>query len=53
MIRQTARELQKMPTRFVTGHCTGIPAYKMLKEILGEQIRYLGSGEELDLSAWM
>lgn len=53
LIRQTARELQKMPTRFVTGHCTGIPAYKMLKEILGEQIRYLGSGEELDLSAWM
>ena len=53
VIRQTARELQKMPTRFVTGHCTGIPAYKMLKEILGEQIRYLGSGEELDLSAWM
>ena len=53
VIRQTARELQKMPTRFVTGHCTGITAYKMLKEILGEQIRYLGSGEELDLSAWM
>lgn len=51
MIRRTARELKEMPTRFVTGHCTGERAYELLREILGDQIRYVRSGEEVPL-AW-
>lgn len=49
MIRQTAEELRQMPVRFVTGHCTGMPAYEMMREIMGEQISYIRSGEELEL----
>lgn len=48
-IRKTAKVLKEMPTRFVTGHCTGLAAYEILKGILGEQIQYLSSGERLDL----
>lgn len=48
-IRKTAEELKKIPAKYVTGHCTGVPAYEILKGILGEQIQYLSSGEKLDL----
>lgn len=46
-IRQTAKELKKYKTKYYTGHCTGEPAFEIMKEILGEQIRYIRSGEEI------
>lgn len=38
-IRETARELSGMDTVFYTGHCTGETAFRVMKEIMGEQIR--------------
>lgn len=49
LVRDTARELQKLPTRFYTGHCTGERPYEILREIMGEQIAYVHSGEEIRL----
>jgi len=46
-IRQTARELKKYKTRYYTGHCTGEPAFEIMKEILGNQIEYIRSGEKI------
>lgn len=46
-IRQTAAELAGMSTIFYTGHCTGIEAYEMMKEIMGEKIQYLHCGESV------
>ena len=43
-IQETARELQKLDTVFYTGHCTGIPAYDIMKEIMQEQLVFVHSG---------
>lgn len=48
-IRATARELCNYPTIFYTGHCTGTEAYDVMKEIMGEQLHPIHSGEELGL----
>lgn len=49
LVRDTARELQKLRTRFFTGHCTGELPYRILKEIMGPQISYVHSGQEISL----
>lgn len=48
-IRSTARELAKLKTVFYTGHCTGEAAFTAMKEIMGEKLCALHSGEELGL----
>ncbi len=45
VIVQTAQELSQMNTVFYSGHCTGIPAFEMMKEIMGDQLIALHSGE--------
>ena len=45
LIIQTAQELAKMNTVFYSGHCTGIPAFEMMKEIMGDKLIALHSGE--------
>ena len=45
------KELKKYPTKFFTCHCTGEPAYKIMKLSMGEQLQYVHSGEEVDLSS--
>lgn len=45
VIIQTAQELSQMKTVFYSGHCTGIPAFEMMKEIMGEKLIALHSGE--------
>lgn len=47
LIRQTAAELSGMDTVFYTGHCTGIPAFQLMKEIMGEKLRYMHTGTEI------
>lgn len=46
-IKEIARELKNYPSRFITCHCTGIPAYEIMKPILNEKIEYVHSGEEI------
>ncbi|MBE6010433.1 MAG: MBL fold metallo-hydrolase [Lachnospiraceae bacterium] len=46
-IRAIARELTTYPTRFYTCHCTGLAAYEMLKEIMGDQLSYVHCGDEV------
>ena len=46
-IRRTAEELARLPILYFTGHCTGLPAYEIMKPVLGEQLYYFGSGEEI------
>lgn len=48
-IRSMAEELNKYPTRFFTCHCTGLPAYEVMKEIMGDRLEYVHSGEEIKL----
>ena len=50
VIDETARELARHTTVFYTGHCTGLPAFERMQTILGEQLRPLHSGVELDLA---
>ena len=45
VIVQTAQELSQMNTVFYSGHCTSIPAFEMMKEIMGDQLIALHSGE--------
>lgn len=48
-IRETAEILGTTDIQLFTGHCTSEPAYVILKEILGEQIRWVYSGDEVVL----
>ncbi len=49
IITQVALELKKIPTMFYTGHCTGEEPYHLMKEIMGEQLIYVHSGDEIIL----
>ncbi len=46
-IRAIAEELSKCPTRFYTCHCTGLPAFAEMKKIMGDQLEYVHSGDEI------
>ena len=48
-IRETARELAEMETVFYSGHCTGHRAFAILREIMGEKLRPLHSGLEIEI----
>ena len=45
VICSTAEKLKEYPTMFYTCHCTGLPAYDMMKEIMGGKIAYVHCGE--------
>ena len=47
-IKGIAEELKKYSSRFVTCHCTSVPAYEIMKPVLGEQLEYVHSGEEIN-----
>ena len=46
-IEDIANELKKYPTRFVTCHCTGLAAFDIMKNIMGDSLDYVHSGEEV------
>ncbi len=48
-IKDTAKKLRKLPTKFYTGHCTGEEPFALMKEIMGEQLKYIYSGSILML----
>lgn len=45
VILETARELAGMNTVFYSGHCTGVPAFELMKEVMGDKLRDLHCGE--------
>ncbi|WP_026835827.1 MBL fold metallo-hydrolase [Eubacterium xylanophilum] len=46
-ISEIAYELRKYSAQFVTCHCTGIEAYEIMKTIMGDQLSYVHSGDEV------
>lgn len=44
VIIRTARELARTDIVFYSGHCTGIPAFELMKEIMGDRLIALHSG---------
>ena len=48
-IRDIAKELTSYPTKFFTCHCTGVPAYEAMKDIMGDKLEYVHSGDEVIL----
>lgn len=48
-IRATARALLAWPCVFYTCHCTGLPAFAVMKEIMGDRLRYLPCGDTLEI----
>ena len=48
-IQEIARELVKYPTYFYTCHCTGVEAFDIMKEIMGDKLLYIHSGDEIIL----
>ena len=47
--RELARELKKRPSRYFTFHCTGLDAYGILRDELGDRIGYLYAGCQVEL----
>ncbi len=41
----TAKTLKTYRTKFYTCHCTGVPAFQMMKEIMNDQLTYVHSGD--------
>lgn len=48
-ITDIGKQLKTYPTKFITCHCTGEQAYKIMKRPMGEQLQYVHSGEEVDI----
>jgi len=48
-ITEIANRPKKYPSHFATCHCTGIPVYTQMKEIMGDQLSYVRSGDEVDV----
>ena len=46
----TAEMLMDYPVRYYTCHCTGLSQYQYLKEKMGDQLRYLESGQTITIS---
>ena len=45
-------ELMKYSTKYVTCHCTGETAYETMKTVLGDQLQYVHSGENVEVKDW-
>ena len=45
VIIETAHEFAQMNTVIYSGHCTGIPAFELMKTVMGDKLRALHSGE--------
>ncbi len=49
-VADLGRELKTVPTMFYTCHCTGEPAYERMRLTMGEQLEYVHSGEEIEVT---
>ena len=48
-ITEIANRLKSYKAQFATCHCTGIPVFNQMKEILGDQLSYVYSGDEVKI----
>lgn len=46
-VTEIANRLKFYKAHFATCHCTGLPVFNQMKEIMGEQLRYVHSGDEV------
>jgi 7,8-dihydropterin-6-yl-methyl-4-(beta-D-ribofuranosyl)aminobenzene 5'-phosphate synthase len=46
-VTEIANRLRAYEAHFATCHCTGIPVFNQLKEIMGDQLSYVRSGDEV------
>ena len=51
-VMDIGRELKKYPTTFYTCHCTGEPAYGIMKPLMGDQLQYVRTGDEVIIKKW-
>ena len=49
LVRGLARELDARGVRCLTFHCTGIEAFSILRDHLGERVGYLHVGSRVDV----
>ncbi|MCR4687732.1 MAG: MBL fold metallo-hydrolase [Lachnospiraceae bacterium] len=48
-VKDIAYQLMEYPTKFYTCHCTGVEPYEVMKEIMGDKLEYVHSGDEVRL----
>ena len=48
-VTEIANRLKSYKAHFATCHCTGIPVFNQMKEILGDQLSYVHSGDEIEV----
>ena len=48
-ITEIANRLKSYKAHFATCHCTGLPVFNQMKEIMGEQLSYVRSGDEVKI----
>ena len=46
-VTEIANRLRAYEAHFATCHCTGLPVFNQMKEILGDQLSYVRSGDEV------
>ena len=49
ILRQTARKLLTLPTRYATGHCTGTKQFEIMKAIMADRLDYWPAGTVKEL----
>lgn len=47
IITDTAKELEATNTEYYTCHCTGMPAYELMKPIMGNKLHMVNSGNQI------
>jgi 7,8-dihydropterin-6-yl-methyl-4-(beta-D-ribofuranosyl)aminobenzene 5'-phosphate synthase len=49
-VAELGKAIQKYPIEKVyTGHCTGIKAYRILKEVMGAKLDYFAAGCRIEV----
>ena len=46
-VTEIANRLKSYKAHFATCHCTGLPVFNQMKEIMGDQLSYVHSGDEV------
>ena len=48
-VDDVARKLLAYPIDYVTCHCTGLPQYERCKAVMGNRLRYLATGQSIEV----